>query len=65
MLKKLFSRQKLETVMGHRIAEPRYTWQTGFWIGVYVLLPLFLLGSLIDVLIQLTTGVCTGLWCYF
>jgi hypothetical protein len=64
MLKKLFSRQKLETVMGHRIAEPRYTWQTGFWIGVYVLLPLFLLGSLIDVLIQLTTGVCTGLWCF-
>lgn len=64
MLKKLFSRQKLETVMGHRIAKPRYTWQTGFWIGVYVLLPLFLLGSLIDVLIQLTTGVCTGLWCF-
>ncbi len=64
MLKKLVSRQKLETVMGHRIAEPRYTWQTGFWIGVYVLLPLFLLGSLIDVLIQLTTGVCTGLWCF-
>ena len=64
MLKKLFTRQKLETVMGHRIAEPRYTWQTGFWIGVYVLLPLFLLGSLIDVLIQLTTGVCTGLWCF-
>jgi hypothetical protein len=31
---------------------------------VYVLLPLFLLGSLIDVLIQLTTGVCTGLWCF-
>jgi hypothetical protein len=64
MLKRLFKRQKLETVMGHRIAEPRYTWQTGFWIGVYVLLPLFLLGSLIDVLIQLTTGVCTGLWCF-
>jgi hypothetical protein len=64
MLKKLFSRQKLETVMGHRITEPRYTWQAGFWIGVYVLLPLFLLGSLIDVLIQLTTGVCTGLWCF-
>ena len=51
--------------MGHRIAEPRYTWQAGFWIGMYVLLPLFLLGSLIDGLIQLTTGVCTGLWCYF
>jgi hypothetical protein len=24
-----------------------------------------LVGTLIDGLIQLTTGVCTGLWCFF
>ena len=65
MWKKLFTRPKLETVMGHRIAEPRYTWQALLWLCLYLLLPLFVLGSLIDVLIQLTTGVCTGLWCYF
>lgn len=65
MWKKLFKRQQLETVMGQRIAEPRYTWQAAMWVGIYLLLPLLLLGSLIDVLIQLTTGVCTGLWCYF
>lgn len=65
MLKKLFTRPKLETVMGHRIAEPRYTWQALLWLCLYLLLPLLVLGSLIDVLIQLTTGVCTGLWCYF
>jgi hypothetical protein len=24
-----------------------------------------LLGTLIDLAIQLTTGICTGLWCFF
>jgi hypothetical protein len=28
-------------------------------------LPVLLVGTLIDGLIQLTTGVCTGLWCFF
>lgn len=65
MLKKFFTRQKLETVMGHRIPEPRYTWQALFWLSLYLFLPIFLLGTLIDALIQLTTGVCTGVWCYF
>ena len=65
MLKKFFTRQKLETVMGHRIPEPRYTWQALVWLTLYLLLPIFLLGTLIDALIQLTTGVCTGVWCYF
>jgi hypothetical protein len=35
------------------------------WALVYLGLPLLLLGTLIDGLIQLTTGVCTGLWCFF
>ncbi|MEY4675952.1 MAG: hypothetical protein RLZZ470_459 [Pseudomonadota bacterium] len=65
MLKTLFKRQKVETVMGHRIPEPRYTWQTLIWLTWYLFLPIFLLGTLIDALIQLTTGVCTGVWCYF
>ena len=65
MLKKFFTRQKLETVMGHQIAEPRYTWQALAWLTLYLFLPIFLLGTLIDSLIQLTTGVCTGVWCYF
>jgi len=28
-------------------------------------LPLLLLGTLIDLAIQLATGICTGLWCFF
>ena len=65
MLKKFFTRQKLETVMGHRIPEPRYTWQALVWLTLYLFLPIFLMGTFIDALIQLTTGVCTGVWCYF
>lgn len=65
MLTRFFKRQKLETVMGHRIPEPRYTWQALLWLTWYLFLPIFLLGTGIDALIQLTTGVCTGVWCYF
>jgi len=32
---------------------------------VYLGLPLLLVGTLIDLAIQLTTGSCTGLWCFF
>jgi hypothetical protein len=32
---------------------------------VYLGLPLLLVGTLIDLVIQLTTGICTGLWCFF
>jgi hypothetical protein len=35
------------------------------WALVYLGLPVLLVGTLIDGLIQLTTGVCTGLWCFF
>ncbi|NDC61981.1 MAG: hypothetical protein EBZ60_08240 [Betaproteobacteria bacterium] len=62
---KLFKRTPVQTIMGHRIPEPRYTWQAAFWLLLYLGMPTLLLGTLIDALIQLTTGVCTGLWCYF
>jgi hypothetical protein len=28
-------------------------------------LPVLMLGMLLDLLVQLLTGYCTGLWCYF
>ena len=65
MWARFFKRTKVETIMGHRIPEPRYTWQAAFWLLVYLGVPTLLVGTLIDALIQLTTGVCTGLWCYF
>lgn len=51
--------------MGHRIPEPRLTWQAGFWLMLYLGGPVLLLGTLIDALIQWSTGYCTGFWCWF
>jgi hypothetical protein len=65
MWKTFFKRTQVETIMGHRIPEPRYTWQAALWVFIYLGVPTLLLGTLIDALIQLATGVCTGLWCYF
>ena len=60
-----FKRTPVQTVMGHRLPEPSLTWQAGMWLVVCLGLPLLLLGTLIDLAIQLTTGICTGLWCFF
>lgn len=65
MWKKIFKRHPVQTVMGHRIPEPRYTGMAVLWAMIYLGLPVLAVGTLIDALIQLATGVCTGLWCYF
>jgi len=65
MWRKFFKRTPVQTVMGYRLPEPRLTWQAALWVVVYLGLPLLLLGTLIDLAIQLTTGICTGLWCFF
>ncbi len=57
--------RRTEPVMGHRIPEPRLTWQAGFWLMLYLGGPVLLLGTLIDALIQWSTGYCTGFWCWF
>ena len=65
MWRKFFKRTPVQTVMGHRLPEPRLTWQAGLWVFIYVGIPLLLIGTLIDLAIQLITGICTGLWCFF
>ena len=35
------------------------------WVFVYVGLPLLVVSSVIDLLIQQITGNCTGFWCWF
>ncbi len=65
MWNRLFKRTPVQTVMGYRLPEPRLTWQSALWMVVYLGLPLLLVGTLIDLAIQLTTGICTGLWCFF
>ena len=64
-LKDLLPGRKTDAVMGYRIAEPRPTLLAACWALIYLGLPLLAVGMLIDGLIQLATGVCTGLWCYF
>jgi len=61
----LWRRSRIEEVMGHRIAEPRPTLWAVFWIMVYLILPVLAVGTLIDWLVQFSTGYCVGLWCLF
>lgn len=65
MLNKLRLRRKAETVMGHRLEEPRLTFMTVIWVLVYAVLPIVVIGSLLDLLVQQMTGQCTGFWCWF
>ena len=57
-------RPPVQEVMGHRIAEPRMTWQAWVVIGLAVSVPVLVLGSLLDALMQAMFGLCTGLWCW-
>lgn len=65
MLNKLRLRRKEQTVMGHRLEEPRMTLMVVLWALVYVGLPLMVAGSLIDLCVQVVTGQCVGFWCWF
>lgn len=58
------ARAKLQSVAGHKLPEPRITpvaiWLVFLWVG----LPVLAIGGLLDVVMQLAFGVCTGLWCF-
>ncbi len=58
------ARTKIQTVAGHRLPEPRITpmaiWLAFLWVGV----PILAIGGLMDLVMQLVFGVCTGLWCF-
>jgi len=58
-------RPPLQTLAGHRIDPPRPTLWAGFWLLVYVGVPVMLVASVLDGVVQLTTGRCTGWWCWF
>jgi hypothetical protein len=62
---KFLQRTPVQTIMGQRIPEPRPTLMAVVWALIYLGLPLLVLGTLIDLAIQYTTGVCTGWWCWF
>ena len=52
-----------ETVMGHRIAEPRPTLMAVWLVFLYVGVPLLVVTGLLDLAMQAFFGICTGLWC--
>lgn len=58
------ARAKIQTVAGHRLPEPRITpmaiWLAFLWVG----LPVLAIGGLMDVIMQVAFGICTGLWCF-
>lgn len=64
MLIFLRERRKNQTVMGHRLEEPRLTMLVVLWALVYAGLPLVAVGAVMDLVIQAITGHCTGVWCW-
>jgi hypothetical protein len=62
---KFIKRNPVQTIMGQRIPEPRPTLMAALWAFVYLGLPILVVGTLLDMLVQYATGVCTGWWCWF
>ncbi len=58
------ARAKIQTVAGHRLPEPRITlvaiWLAFLRVGV----PILAIGGMLDLVMQLIFGLCTGLWCF-
>ena len=54
---------KHAAVMGHDVAGARLTPAGVLWLGVYLGLPVLVLGNLLDALLQWRLGWCVGLWC--
>ncbi len=59
------AREKPQPVLGHDIDKPRITAAGWLLIFIYLGVPAMLIGGLIDLLIQLSTGRCLGIWCLF
>ena len=61
----LNKQDKPQPILGHDIDKPRSTAAGWLLILVYLGVPAMLIGGLIDLLIQLSTGLCVGVWCLF
>ena len=65
MINRLMKREKAQPILGYDIDKPRITAAGWLLVLVYLGVPAMLIGGLIDVLIQLVTGRCVGVWCLF
>jgi hypothetical protein len=52
-----------DSVMGHVLPAPRLTAAGIGLIALAVSLPVLIIGSVLDLLVQWLFGVCVGLWC--
>ncbi|MEZ5651142.1 MAG: hypothetical protein R3E87_11405 [Burkholderiaceae bacterium] len=58
-----FRKPPAQTVFGNAIPEPKMTAYAWWWLFTRVLLPITIVGSLLDFAAQWLFGVCVGLWC--
>lgn len=65
MINRFFRQKENQAVMGYDIDKPRITPAGLVLIFVYLALPAMLIGAAIDLLIQLLSGRCVGIWCMF
>jgi hypothetical protein len=59
----IIGKGKPVSVLGHTISEPAPTAGAIVLLLLYVLLPVLVLGSFLDLLAQWMFGICVGLWC--
>jgi hypothetical protein len=50
-------------IFGHDLPKPRLTRMGLALCGLYLGLPVLIIGNLLDVLVQSLFGWCVGLWC--
>ena len=48
---------------GHDVPKEHLTLAGHLWLGVYLGLPVVILGNLLDLLVQMCLGWCIGFWC--
>lgn len=56
-------RQRPESVLGHTLPEPRLTPLGLLLLVLAASIPILVLGSVLDWLVQWLFGTCVGLWC--
>jgi hypothetical protein len=52
-----------QTILGHTLPEPRLTFAGLALLLLAATVPIAIIGSLLDLLVQWLFGVCVGLWC--
>ena len=65
MIKRLFTREKFQPILGHDIDKPRVTIAGWLLILFYLGVPAMVVGGMIDLALQWFTGQGVGVWGLF